>query len=78
MGGPKFRFANIREKTSGELKVAISIKDRKRLTKSIPSKGAGASSKAKSQKSDKSQRKRGRRFREMETCLAVQKEIDRA
>ena len=77
MGGPKFRFANIREKTSGELKVAISIKDRKRLTKSLLSKGRGGS-KDKSQKSDKSQRKRGRRFREMETCLAVQKEIDRA
>ena len=57
--------------------MAISIKDRKRLTKSPPLKGGGPSSKAKSQKSDKSQRKWDRRFREMEICLAVQLEIER-
>ena len=42
---PKSRHAIISEKSVGELKVALPIRDRKRPTKSLPSKG-GASSKA--------------------------------
>ena len=50
---PKSRLTNIRGKSSDEVKAALSIVDRKRLTKSLPSKGG---SEVKSQKSDKAQR----------------------
>ena len=40
-GGPQFRRANIREKAVGEINAAISRKDRRRLTKSLPSNGVG-------------------------------------
>ena len=65
---PKFRLTNIREKSAGGgLKVALSTEDRKRLTKSPPSKGGVA--KLKVEKSDKDQRKRERMLMEMEICL---------
>ena len=58
----------------GELKVALSTQDRKRLTKPPPSEGGGFQSLR--SKSDKSQRKRERIFGEMEMLLEVQTAID--
>ena len=37
--GPKFRVANIRAKSVGGIKAALSLEDRKSLIESLPSKG---------------------------------------
>ena len=57
--------------------MALFIKDRKLLTKSRPSKG-GRVPKLKIKSLEKHSGKVGRRFREMEICLAVQLEMDKS
>ena len=73
---PSFWLTNIREKAITELLKILSLKDRKRLAKTLPSKEGIIPKANKIKKSDKAQRKRERRFREMEICLEVQGEVE--
>ena len=72
LGRPNFRHTNIRGKSVGKLKVAISIKDRKLLNKSLPSKGVGRFPKLKIKKTDKDPRGSEVSIREMGICLEAQ------
>ena len=74
---PNFWLTNIRQKQQSELLKILSLKDRKRLAKTLPAKEGIAPKANKIKKSDKAQRKREGRFREMETCLEAQQEIEK-
>ena len=70
-----FRYTIIRAASVAEIKTALSTQHRARLINSPPSSG-GKVPRLKVKKSDKSQRNRDRRFRDMEIFLGIQAEID--
>ena len=75
-GNSSCRYTNIRGLESvEELKTALSIKDRRRLAKSLPSEGGDRFQSLRPQNRTRGQRKRERRFMEMEICLDLQSEI---
>ena len=62
----------------GGINTALSIEDSQRRTKSLSSEGGGGGRvpRLKVKKSDRAQRKRKRRFREMGICLELHSGID--
>ena len=79
--GPRLGTAELlankhQRKSVMELLGVLSLKGRKRIAKAPPSKGGKCPIVRKVKKSDKSRRKRERRFREMEICLEVQLGIE--
>ena len=68
---PNFWFANLKDISAMWILRVLSLKGEKRLAKSLPSKEGEVPKAIKVKKSDKAQRERGRRFREMEICLEV-------
>ena len=72
---PNFRLTNIRNKSVVELLGAISLKAKNDVPNLSLLKGETYQF-DQGQKSTKAQRKRARRFMEMEICLEVQHEID--
>ena len=73
--GPSFWLTNIREKPTIELLKILSLKDRKRLAKALPSKRAFFL-RCLRLKNRTNRKGKGRRFREMKICLEVQGEIE--
>ena len=74
---PNLWLTNLRRKQQSELLKILSLKDRQRLAKTLPAKEGVIPKANKIKKSDKAQRKRGGRFREMGICLEAQQEIEK-